>query len=50
MDRDLYQKMLVDLVVPDINKRIPTTASNILLQQDEPNSHLHEDNEVFKQR
>jgi hypothetical protein len=29
MDRDLYQKMLVDLVLPDIKKKMPATAGNI---------------------
>jgi hypothetical protein len=48
MDRDLYQKMLVDLVLPDIKKKMPATAGNIILQQDGAKSHLQEDDEVFK--
>jgi hypothetical protein len=48
MDRDLYQKMLVDLVLPDIKKKMPATAGNIILQQDGANSHLPEDDWVFK--
>ena len=48
MDRDLYQKMLVDLVLPDIKKKMPASAGNIILQQDGAKSHLQEDDEVFK--
>jgi hypothetical protein len=47
MDRDLYQKMLVDLVLPDIKKKMPVNI-NIMLQQDGAKSHLQEDDEVFK--
>jgi hypothetical protein len=48
MDRDLYQKMLVDLVLSDIKKKMPATAGPIILQQDGAKSHLQEDDEVFK--
>jgi hypothetical protein len=34
MDRDLYQKMLVGLVLPDLKKKMSTTAGDIILQQD----------------
>jgi hypothetical protein len=47
MDRDLYQKMLVDLVLPDIKKKMPVNT-NIILQQDGAKSHLQADDEVFK--
>jgi hypothetical protein len=47
MDRDLYQKMLVELVLPDIKKKMPASAGNIILQQDGAKSHLQEDDEVF---
>jgi hypothetical protein len=49
MDRDLYQKMLVDLVLPDIKKKM-SVNTNIMLQQDGAKSHLQEDDEVFKHR
>jgi hypothetical protein len=29
MDRDLYQKMLVDLVLPDIKKKMPVNTNII---------------------
>jgi hypothetical protein len=47
MDRDLYQKVLVDLVLPDIKKKI-LVNTNSILQQDGAKSHLQEDDEVFK--
>jgi hypothetical protein len=47
MDRDLYQKMLDDLVLLDIRKKMPAHAGNIILQQDGAKSHLQEDDEVF---
>jgi hypothetical protein len=47
MDRDLHQNMLVELVLPDIKKKMPVNT-NIILQQDGAKSHLQEDDEVFK--
>jgi hypothetical protein len=47
MDRDLYQNLLVYLVLPEIKKKMPVNT-NIILQQDGAKSHLHEDDEVFK--
>jgi hypothetical protein len=40
--------MLVDLVLPDIKKKMPATAGHIILQQDGAESHLQEDDDVFK--
>jgi hypothetical protein len=48
MDRDLYQMILVELVLPDIKKKMPATSGPIIPQQDGAKSHLQEDDEVFK--
>jgi hypothetical protein len=48
IDRDLYQKMLVDLVLPDMKKKVSASAGHVILQQDRAKSHLPEDDEVIK--
>jgi hypothetical protein len=46
MDRDLYRKMFVDLILPDIKKKI-LVNTNMILQQEGMKSHLQEDDELF---
>jgi hypothetical protein len=48
MDRDVYQHMLVDLVLPNIKKGMAATAGNIILPQDGAKLLLQEDGEVFQ--
>jgi len=47
MDRDEYQRMIVDLVLPDIKRKMPLN-NNIILQQDGASAHLPPDDPVFK--
>jgi hypothetical protein len=47
MDRDVYQQMLVHLLLPDKKKKKMKVNNNITLQQDRAKSHLQEDDEVF---
>jgi hypothetical protein len=46
MERDVYQQMIVDLVLPDTKKKMTATAGNVILQQDGAKSHLKEQNEA----
>ncbi|KAG7367330.1 hypothetical protein IV203_030001 [Nitzschia inconspicua] len=46
MDRDLYREMLLDLVLPDIKKKMPMN-NNMVLQQDGAKAHLPEDDPLF---
>jgi hypothetical protein len=47
MDRDLYQLMLVNLVLLDIKRKI-LVNNNIILQHYDAKSHLRKDDEVSK--
>ncbi|KAG7345259.1 hypothetical protein IV203_032790 [Nitzschia inconspicua] len=48
MDRELYQHMILDLVLPDIKKKMPPSDRNFVLQQDGARVHLSDDDPSFK--
>jgi hypothetical protein len=47
LDREEYQRMMVNLVLPDIKRKMPIN-NNIIVQQDGANAHLPVDDPVFK--
>jgi hypothetical protein len=48
LDREEYQRMMVNLVLPDIKKRKMPINNNIIVQQDGAKAHLPVDDSVFK--
>jgi hypothetical protein len=48
MDRDIHQKMLINLVPPDINRKMPMNDRNVVLQQGGATTYLHKDDDLFK--
>jgi hypothetical protein len=47
LDREEYQRMMVNLVLPDIKRKMPIN-NNIIVQQDGAKAHLPVDGPVFK--
>jgi hypothetical protein len=47
MDREEYQRMMIDLVLPDIKKKMPIN-NNIIVQQDGAKAHLPVGDPEFK--
>lgn len=47
LDRDEYERMIIDLVLPDIKRKMPLN-NNIILQQDGASAHLPADDPDFK--
>jgi hypothetical protein len=47
MDREEYQRMMIDLVLPDIKRKMPIN-NNIIVQQDGAKAHLPVDDPEFK--
>jgi hypothetical protein len=47
LDREEYQRMMVNLVLPDIKRKMPIN-NNIIVQQDGAKAHLPVDDPVFK--
>jgi hypothetical protein len=47
LDRDEYQQMMIDLVLPDIKRKMPLN-NNIIVQQDGAKAHLPVDDPEFK--
>jgi hypothetical protein len=43
-----YQRMMVNLVLPDIKRKMPSINNNIIVQQDGAKAHLPVDDPVFK--
>jgi hypothetical protein len=48
LDREEYQRMMANLVLPDIKRKMPTINNNIIVQQDGAKAHLPVDDPVFK--
>jgi hypothetical protein len=47
LDREEYQRMMVNLVLPDIKRRKMPINNNIIVQQDGAKAHLPVDDPVF---
>ena len=46
MDRDIYRDMMINLVLPDIKKKMPLN-NNIIIQQDGAKAHILDNDEAF---